>query len=153
MKEPIRGKVARVINTRELAINRGTAHGVTVGMYFNVIDVNGEDVTDPDTGEMLGSIEREKVSVEIVHAQEKFSLARTYRSKEVNVGGSGGLFDFGPYARSLMPPKWITEYETLQKADKNLDPLDQEDSYINIGDPVIQVVKENELEKVDTSEE
>ena len=39
MTKPIRGKVARVLNTREIAINVGTANGVTVGMYFDVMDL------------------------------------------------------------------------------------------------------------------
>ena len=34
MTDPIRGRVAKILNSRELAINIGAAHGVCVGMYF-----------------------------------------------------------------------------------------------------------------------
>jgi len=54
--KPIRGKVARILNSRELAINVGSADGVDVGMYFDVLDPKGEDVKDPDSGEVLGSL-------------------------------------------------------------------------------------------------
>ena len=70
MTKPIRGKVARVLNTREIAINVGVEDGVTVGMYFDVMDLQYEDIRDPDTDEVLGSIERPKVRVKVIHVQE-----------------------------------------------------------------------------------
>ena len=140
MITPIRGKVARVLNTREIAINVGVKDGVTVGMYFNVMDLQYEDIRDPDTDEVLGSIERQKVRVKIIHVQEKLSLATTYRSKRVNTGGRDFL-SLGPFARSLMPPNWVTRYETLSKIEKNRGVLDEEDSYVKIGDPVVQIIE------------
>ena len=137
MTKPIRGKVARVINEREIAINVGTAHGVDVGMYFNVINAKDEEIKDPDTGEVLGSIERPKVRVEVTHVQEKLSVASTYQVDRVNIGGDGG--HFGPFARSLMPSKWIEKYETLRTKDKAWSPLREQDSYVKVGDPVVQV--------------
>ena len=53
MTKPIRGKVARVLNKHEIAINLGTAKGVTVGMYFDVLDAHYEDIKDPDTGRSI----------------------------------------------------------------------------------------------------
>ena len=58
MTNLIRGKVARVINSRELALNIGSEHGVRVGMLFDVIDPKGEDIVDPETGDIIGSLER-----------------------------------------------------------------------------------------------
>ena len=148
MNEPIRGKVASVINEREIAINVGTVHGVKVGMDFDVIDIYDEEVKDPDTEEVLGSIERPKVRVRVAHVQEKLSVASTYRTKTVNIGGEGGLF--GPFARSLMPPEWIEKYETLRAEDKAWSPLSEEDSYVKVGDPVVQVIDLRETEQKDT---
>ena len=65
MTKPIRGKVARILNSRDMVINVGSGSGVVVGMRFDVMDARGEDVEDPDTGEVLGSVERSKVRVEI----------------------------------------------------------------------------------------
>ena len=151
MTEPIRGKVASVLNAREIAINVGTENGVTVGMYFDVLDAHYEDIKDPDTGEVLGSIERQKVRVKIIHVQEKLSLAATYRTKRVNTGGTGKLVALGPFSRALMPPNWITKYETLSTTEKTKDVLDEKDSYVNVGDPVVQATEENEAEEEDAN--
>ena len=147
MTKPIRGKVARVLNTREIAINVGVEAGATVGMYFEVVDLQYEDIRDPDTGEVLGSIERPKVRVKIIHVQEKLSLATTYREKRVNTSGTWGG-SIGPLARALMPPNWVTSYETLSKIEEHRDVLDEKDSYVKTGDPVVQVIEESKKERV-----
>ncbi len=150
MTEPIRGKIARVLNEREIAINVGTTHGVTVGMYFDVMDAHDEDVRDPDTNEVLGSIERPKVRVKVTYIQERLSVASTYRSESVNIGGSG--YDIlGPFSRSLMPPNWVTKYETLKKKEKISDELNEEDSLAKTGDPVVQVIETQEAEQEDAN--
>ncbi len=141
MMKPIRGKIARVLNTREIALNVGTAQGVTLGMRFDVMDSSEMDITDPDSGKVLGSLERPKVRVEIIHVQEDLSVAQTPETS-VNVGGTGSLMSLGPFARSLMPPNWVTRYETLKKTAKNTkEELDEEDSLVKTGDPVVQVLE------------
>ena len=145
MTEPIRGKIAAVLNEREIALNIGSAKGVSVGMYFDVMSLESGDIIDPDTKDVLGSIERSKVRVRVTEVQEKISVASTYRSERVNVGGTfeNKIFDMGPFARALMPPKWITKHETLKASEKNfLEALNEEDSYVQVGDPVCQVLKE-----------
>ena len=77
MTEPIRGKVARVLNGQEIVINAGIVDGVTVGMDFNVMDTNGEDIKDPDTNEVLGSIERPKIRVTGHPCSRKISRGNT----------------------------------------------------------------------------
>ncbi len=131
MNEPIRGKVAQVLNEREIAINVGTEHGVYVGMYFDVIDTQDEKIKDPDTGQVLGSIERAKVKVQVTHVQEKLSVATTYQVQRMNIGGD--LF-----TNFLMPPKWVEKYETLRIKDKGWSPLREIDSYVKVGDPIVQ---------------
>ena len=144
MITPIRGKVARVLNEREIAINVGTAHGVAVGMYFDVIDPHYENIRDPDTNEVLGSLGRPKVRVQVTHVQERLSTATTYRSEEVNPSDYKGFDLLGPFARSLMPPTWTTKYETLRKTGKlgdDPDELNEHESYVDTGDPVVQVTE------------
>ena len=140
MTETIRGKVARVLNSREVALNIGSVNGVTVGMYFDVMDITGEDIEDPDTDEILGSIQRSKVRVKITHVQEKLSLASTYKTKRVNTGGSGPM----SLSRFLMPPKWVTKYETLKAEDKTWEFLSEQGSYVEVGDPVVQVIENSD---------
>ena len=144
---PIRGKVARILNSRDLVINVGSRDGVVVGMYFDVLDPKGEDIKDPDTGEVLGSVERSKVRVQVVKVQERLSVASTYKKREVNIGGRGaGLTSLsGGFAELFMPPKFVTKYETLKTTERTWEDLDESESYVKIGDPVVQVVSEVEV--------
>lgn len=146
MTERVEGKVAQVLNSREVALNVGSDKGVRVGMYFEILE--HEDIEDPDSGDSLGSIDRPKVRVKVTHVQEKLSVAATYIKKRVNVGGIGlGMEPLGSFSRMLMPPKWITEYETLKTEEKTWEDLDEEESYVKIGDRVLQVIDESDLEQ------
>ena len=144
MTEPIRGKIARVLNAREIALNVGTTKGVTVGMSFDVMGAS-EDINDPDTGEVLGSIERPKARVEITHAQEKLSVAKTSHATRLQGGNSTKLriTAFGPVARALIPPSWVEKYENPQKTEETWNFLSAEDGQVEIGDPVVQVLETN----------
>ena len=89
----IEGKIAKILNTRELVINRGTNHGVRPGMAFAVLEQQF-GIVDPDTQEPLGNLDREKVRVRVSETHPKFSLARTYETyRELNRdrGLLGGL--------------------------------------------------------------
>lgn len=90
----IRGKIAQVLNARQIIINRGRDHGVTPGMKFAVLDLSAADVRDPDTNEVLGSLFFEKARVEVARVEPKISLAQTYELVYETGGLSGvaGLF-------------------------------------------------------------
>lgn len=148
---PIRGKVARILNSRELAINVGSEDGVVVGMYFDVLDPKGEDITDPDTDEILGSLERPKVRVQVYRVQDRLSVAQTYKKRSVNVGGKGGLAITG-IAEYFMPPKYVTKYETLKTTEKTWEDLDETESYVKTGDPVVQVIPEVEEKQTESAD-
>ena len=138
MTEPIRGKVARVLNSREIAINKGYADGIKMEMYFDVMSLESGQIRDPDTNDVLGSIVRTKVRVQVTEVQKKLAVASTYERATVDSS-------FGPFARSLMPPSWITKYEieTLRKSDK-FSPvdIDGDDSDVKVGDTVVQVIED-----------
>ena len=146
---PIRGKVARILNSRDLVINVGSRDGVVVGMYFDVLDPKGEDIKDPDTGEVLGSVERPKIRVQVVKVQERLSVASTYKKRQVNVGGRGAGLR-GEFAEFFMPPKFVTKYETLRTTERTWEDLDENESYVKTGDPVVQVVSEVDVEEAES---
>ena len=58
-------------------------------MIFDVLDSAGDNILDPDSGLVIGSIHRPKVRLKIVTVQDKLSVARTYKTKRINVGGTG----------------------------------------------------------------
>lgn len=93
MIEPIRGKVARVLNEKELALNIGAANGVTVGMIFDIIEAI--QIKDPDTSKRLGKVERSKISLAIIEVQEKLSVASSLDKSMI-------LEDVGPFTSSLL---------------------------------------------------
>jgi hypothetical protein len=138
-REPIRGQVARILNSREIAINRGAEHGVREGMKFAVLDPTAEDIEDPETGEVLGSVYRPRVEVKAVIVKDKLSIARTFKRYEINVGGSGigGMMNL----KAFEPPKWETRYETLKTDERTWEEINESQSVVKTGDPVEEVVE------------
>jgi hypothetical protein len=140
-RAPIEGRVAKILTARELVINRGSKHGVERGMKFEVLDPKLEDIEDPDTGKSLGGIDRPKVSVEVTRVAEQLAIARTFRSKRINVGGSGGLFaGASSLAKQFEPPRYQTRYETLKTDESTWEDLDESKSFVKTGDPVREIV-------------
>ena len=149
MPEPLRGKVAKILNSRELVINLGASDGVTNGMVFEVLDQKGEDIQDPDSGEVLGSIDRPKVEVRVSRTFDRLAIAETYKARKVNVGGGGGLAglsEIDALTQQLMPPKWVTRYETFKTDEKTWEDVDEDDCYIKTGDAVRQLLVDSEVE-------
>jgi hypothetical protein len=112
-------------------------------MKFDVLDPKGEDIRDPDTGEVLGSLQRPKVRVEIVQVQERLSVGQTFRKTRVNVGGAGVFSPVG-LTRLLLPPQWVEKHETLKTDEKTWEDLDESKSYVKSGDPVVQVLEDSD---------
>lgn len=73
----IEGRVAQILSDRELVINRGQEDGVEFGMEFKVLSDLSIEITDPETGASLGSIDRPKVQVRAVEVHEKFAVCKT----------------------------------------------------------------------------
>ena len=139
MMEKIRGRVAKILNARELLINRGSADGVEVGMRFAVLDPEAENVKDPDTGDSLGSIFRPKVSVEVTEVEPHLSLAATYRKSTVNIGGGGALAS-SALSKLFEPPNYVERYETFRSSEQTWEALPESQSFVKVGDPIVQVV-------------
>lgn len=132
--EPIRGTVAALLNERELVINRGSEHGVAVGMKFRVMTKDDVVVDDPETGEPLGSIMRIKVRVRADSVQDHMTICKTYET----VGGSllsRSIFDTGLAGGAPKP-------RTLRTGDQGfLPPIAEKESYVEVGDPVEEILE------------
>ncbi len=135
MTEIIRGSVAKVLDSRSLVINRGSEDGVTKGMVFEVLDKKATNVKDPDTGKILGSIDRPKIRVKVSLLEDKLAIAETYVMRTVNKGGSGSLGISG----LLAAPRYVEEVETLKAKEKEWEDLPEEESIVQLGDPVRSV--------------
>lgn len=138
-REQLVGRVANILNAKELVINIGANKGVVPGMKFAVMAESPMPVSDPETGEVLDTIDREKVRVETVEVREKISTCRTFRTREIPAGSLYGLsLALSGFAGAHDPPKIIEE--NLKVQDVSLPPpLSPEESYVKINDRVIQV--------------
>ena len=128
----IEGKVAKIINSRELVINRGSDNGVQQGMRFQVIDEIHE-IVDPDTRELLGQLQRVKVRVRTSEVYHRFSIARTYETYRVRE--PSGI----DRATSPQFHRTVTRVRTIASSE-----IDDEGarSRVEIGDKVIQILED-----------
>ena len=129
------GKVAAILNERELVVNLGAEADVREGMKFKVMEP-GQQIIDPDTQEVLGEFSREKIRVEISDVKPKYSVGRTYQTYIANVSGALTAF-----AQALNEPRReVTRVRTLRTANTvSLEPMDETKSFVKIGDPVVLV--------------
>ncbi len=130
------GQVARILSERELVVNRGTNDGVTLGMKLAVLNPNGADITDPVTGESLGSIDLAKVVVKVTQVHERVCVAATFRKWTTS---GGPLYNLNLMNTLARPPSTRRETLRLDDAEAAVE-LDEEDSYVRVGDKVIEVV-------------
>lgn len=125
-------KVVSVITDREVAVSGGAEAGIEPGDTLLIL---GEPVqiSDPDSGEVLGEVVPNKAVVRVYDVKDRFALARTFRSRTVNLGGSGVLNPLGKY---FDPPKYETRTETLRRSPAAGDFLSPEESIVEVGDRV-----------------
>lgn len=138
----IEGKVAAILNERELVINKGKISNVKKDMIFGVLEIK-EGIKDPDTGEILGSVESVKIKAKVVDVQPKLSVCRTFETYQTNIGGTGPDMIkslLGPLAEP--PPKWVTKVQTLKSEDAEFKDLGETGSFVRVGDKVCQLEDE-----------
>ncbi len=137
----LEGRVAGIINARELTINIGKDENVELGMKFKVLASEPFIIRDPESGKKIGELDREKIRVKVSEVYDNFSVCQTYKVK--NFGGIAPVIS-GSFIDSLYPPKMVVE--TLKIEDSELPPpLSEEESYVKSGDRVIQTDETGEL--------
>lgn len=130
---PREGRVASILNERELVINIGSDQGVHRGMKFAVLAEEAITIEDPETKEVIGTIDREKVRVMATEVHGRMSVCKTY---DYQLRG-GGLAAFSA-AEMFLPQTKV--YETFRAPKQALPaPLSQEDSIVKIRDRVREV--------------
>lgn len=131
----LQGKVAQILNERELVINIGEKSGVEEGMRFAVQAGSPVQIQDPESGELLGWLDREKVRIEAVRVMDRMSVCSTYETRLV--GGSLGIWDVSEMFR---PREHVPK--TLRASRESYPPpLSSAESYVKIGD-VVRELKE-----------
>ena len=124
----IEGKVAKILNSREVVINKGASDGVRIGMKFNIQE-HGINIIDPDSKEQLGCLTRSKITVEAVDVKPRFSIARTFEPYQEMID----LVSNSPYVE----PRYVTRVKKIQDSAGD----DSREGFVSVsvGDAVIQL--------------
>ena len=130
----VEGKVATILNERELTINRGTESGVREGMIFKVVEF--PEILDPDTETPLGVLEHEKLRVKISEVHPKFSVGRTYETYQIP-----SVFT----ALQSITARPVTKVRTLRTRETSFSQGDQSPVSVDIGDVVVEVEEESSV--------
>lgn len=127
--ERIRGKVAEILDNRELVLNIGNEDGVEVGMKFSISSGQGREITDPDTGVVIGSVDVPKTIVKVVQVNgPHLAVARTFRT----IAGT-------PSLASLLSPRIYgqpnrTETLKVEPGTSLKAAMSDEEAYVKRGD-------------------
>ena len=81
-QNPVRGKVAAVLDEERLVLNIGTDHGVARKMVFRITGTRV--IRDPDTGDKLGEVEVMKIKVQVGEIKERLSIAHPYQGYDTD---------------------------------------------------------------------
>jgi hypothetical protein len=108
----LQGKVIRIFDTNRLAINLGSKDGVERGLRFDVYSP-GDEIIDPDTGEVLGNYHLNKTTVYAREVHERFTVARPPdRRERVQADGFTSLMQQFQYR--TVPGDLPVEHHDLQ---------------------------------------
>ena len=134
--EIIEGKVAKILNTREIVINRGSVDGVQQGMKFEVID-DFYEIFDPDTNNSLGTFKRVKIRVKAAEIHTRFSIARTYETYRVTEPSAIEIATI-PTAASIFS-KTVTKVRTISSSETD---YEEGRGHVQVGDKVAQILED-----------
>ena len=131
---PIQGKVAAILNERDIVINKGEKDGVSEGMPFQVKQPD-VPIRDPDSGAELGVLTRDKIKVRVVELHTHFSVAKTYETYSARVPSEV------QQALSQFSGRTVTRVRKILTKSPELgsDTIGQEGSTVYVGDPVVQI--------------
>lgn len=105
-----KGRIAKILNAREVVITLGRWHGIKPGMKFAIL-TDPIEIKDPETDELLETLERVKVCVQAVDVRNSVTVCRTYRPRvESFVNGRDQLtLGSGPPNEALDAEKFAVE--------------------------------------------
>ena len=76
-------KVIKIISDKRIVINAGK-NEVQIGDILRVIEKNSEEIVDPDTNEVLGTLDYIKATITVEYVYEHMSICKNYETKTVN---------------------------------------------------------------------
>jgi hypothetical protein len=134
--EIIKGKIVKIIDSRTIVIDRGWKHGVKESTVFEIYQI-GDVLRDPDTGEVLDTLDFIKGKVMASTVYENITRCKTLNKHKVSntlasFGSAviaSGLLDVAVPIDLDVEPTQITGIESTF------------DKVVKLGDPVRSVPK------------
>lgn len=124
-------KVIKIVNDTTLVINAGSEnYDIAVGDEFRILDADGDDVIDPESGEKIGNLPIYKSKVFVTDIYEKFSIVRSkyIEAKKIN----GSILNSITGETTVIPAHRIPMNVNEDEITGGL--FDSEDHPINVGD-------------------
>ena len=78
-------KIVKIIDEYQVIINGGSNHGVNISDNFQILDEKGSEVTDPETGEVIGHLDLIKDTIQVANVFEKMSICENIKTRQINV--------------------------------------------------------------------
>src|SRR5262249_44636212 len=124
-KDMIQTKIARILSPTQVILAAGSKQGVQEGMKFLIYEL-GDNILDPETGQVLGQLELIKGRVQVQHVQENLSHAAT--------PGKSVTEEVDPLAAlSVMHPRRVTRFVQPELPVEGVMPIDQK-LIVRVGD-------------------
>ncbi|MFL2089010.1 hypothetical protein ACEN4H_03785 [Leuconostoc mesenteroides] len=70
-------KITKIVDETKFIINVGSENGIKEDDRFEILDTSGEEIKDPDTGEILGRLNTSKGTIIAETVYHKMTIART----------------------------------------------------------------------------
>lgn len=119
-------KVIKILSENEILINYGIENGAKVGRKIRIYSI-GEEITDPDTGYLLGTLDTVKAELEIYQVYDSFSICRNIQREKRNI--------LTPFAANFINES--ISYEKINVNKSDISPVNMpENSPVSVGDLV-----------------
>lgn len=143
-------KVVKIVNEYLVVINYGKKHNAKIGDILEIFQV-GELVFDPDSDELLGTLDITKGRIKVKNVYENMSLCE---SNEFVTTKSPALVSFGQTLSYLSNNLSKTELKALNvNSTQVTGGYDEDDKgLINISDPV-KIIKSAYLDNLEEEED
>ena len=112
-------KVAKIISTKQIVINAGEEDGIKVGDELQIIEQIGDPVKDPDTGKILGTLDKQKGKVIVSTVYSKMSIADAPTKEIINDPYSNLMRQVSAVSGGTNP---LDRWKKTIRTDLNVDP-------------------------------
>jgi len=117
--EMLKGYVVKVLSPYKIVINLGREQGVKRGMKF-IIYEEGDMIRDPKNGKGIEKLELVKGEVEVIHVQEKISIAASFETEKRMYSPIDYLYPFRPREETVKVKKELTEEKIKEPSPSKL---------------------------------